>query len=107
MYGTPASSHRTGRCEITSIGEMLPAITQNPFRSLRSAFTTCSVAVGRQWGDEQPLCVCAEASHQPWCTHKSARNPRPAASKQSYVQSLGYRKTRHHRCLIAQVAAQG
>lgn len=27
MYGTSASSHKTGRCEMTSIGEMFPART--------------------------------------------------------------------------------
>src|SRR5690606_8411589 len=50
-YGIPWSSHKTGMCEITSIGEMSPARTTTPLGSeigalaagigdLRSALTT-------------------------------------------------------------------
>eukprot|EP01018_Ginkgo_biloba_P011592 Gb_26390 [translate_table: standard] len=40
IYGISASSHRIGTCVITSIGEMFPAITHNPFFPRLMAFTT-------------------------------------------------------------------
>ncbi|OBA23949.1 hypothetical protein METBIDRAFT_76861 [Metschnikowia bicuspidata var. bicuspidata NRRL YB-4993] len=38
--GTEESSHNTGICEITSAGEMSPAITTSPFSPFLNALTT-------------------------------------------------------------------